>query len=251
MSSYVLEELNYALVETGSLTIVDRRNIGVLQDELEFQYSGEVSDETASLIGRKLGAQMIVSGAVGIAGNVYRYRVQVLDVETAAIKHSSRSNIKNDEVTMALMSGQIIIRDFSIYERLATASLNLVVGMGAFLVQHDFKSGGTVAGWESVGLVAMVTSGILYSRGIFDKLEKNDIFDRQVRPPLNKSYAAIPFYIGLACYSGGALYGVVRAFNYNKPGSIGDKPELESVNISLVPDYMGNPALALSYTMRF
>jgi hypothetical protein len=62
LSNYVIDELTGAIVNGGKITVVDRQNLTLIQQEMNFQLSGEVSDESAQEIGRKLGAQSIVSG---------------------------------------------------------------------------------------------------------------------------------------------------------------------------------------------
>jgi TolB-like protein len=67
-------------------TVVDRANLDLIQAEMQFQLSGEVSDATAQEIGRQLGAQTIISGAVTRIGDLWRLRITALEVETAQIQ---------------------------------------------------------------------------------------------------------------------------------------------------------------------
>ncbi|MDR1956156.1 MAG: CsgG/HfaB family protein, partial [Treponema sp.] len=71
-SDYVIEELNGLLVQSKKLTIVDRRSLELIRKEMDVQASGEVSDESAQAIGKRLGAQFIVSGALLDLGDAYR-----------------------------------------------------------------------------------------------------------------------------------------------------------------------------------
>ena len=105
-SEHVLEELTGALVNSGKLTVVDRDKLELIRQEEKFQLSGEVSDESAVNIGRKLGAQMIVTGSLRAGGNGYRFRVTMLNVETAAVKTYSSSVInKKDKDVVFLLAG--------------------------------------------------------------------------------------------------------------------------------------------------
>jgi curli biogenesis system outer membrane secretion channel CsgG len=73
LSEYIIEELIGYIVNEGTLTVVDRRNLETIRNEMNFQFSGEVSDETAQSIGKILGAQTIISGSITAIGSAYRY----------------------------------------------------------------------------------------------------------------------------------------------------------------------------------
>ena len=63
-SAYVLDELSANLVDSGIVTVIDRREIDLIREELHFQLSGEVSDDSMQALGRMLGAQSIVTGSL-------------------------------------------------------------------------------------------------------------------------------------------------------------------------------------------
>jgi hypothetical protein len=69
---------------------------------MDFQMSGEVSDESAQSIGRKLGAQIIVSGSIAPLGDLYRLRIRAIEVESAAIRGVNSQNIKLDGILASL-----------------------------------------------------------------------------------------------------------------------------------------------------
>jgi len=96
LSEYIMEELTVHFVNSGFFTVVDRSNLELLQQEMAFQLSGEVSDETAQSIGKKLGAQTIVSGSVEPMGDVFRLRIRAIAVESAAIQGIYTANIQKD-----------------------------------------------------------------------------------------------------------------------------------------------------------
>jgi TolB-like protein len=86
LSDYIIDELTGALVNGGKLTAVDRQNLALIQQEMNFQMSGEVGDDSAQAIGKKLGAQSIVSGSIEDLGNYYRMRFRTIEVVSAAIQ---------------------------------------------------------------------------------------------------------------------------------------------------------------------
>jgi len=105
-SLYVLDELSANLLDSGKLTVVDRREIDLIRAEIDFQYSGEVADDSMQAVGRRLGAQSIVSGALTEIGrNMYRVAFRVLNVETAAVEVHHRANIAADSLVLALLEG--------------------------------------------------------------------------------------------------------------------------------------------------
>jgi tetratricopeptide (TPR) repeat protein len=83
LSEYIMEELTGRLVMGRKLTMVDRWNLEYIEKELTFQESN-VSDETAQSVGKMLGAQSIITGSMVKTGNAYRWRINVLGVESAA-----------------------------------------------------------------------------------------------------------------------------------------------------------------------
>ncbi|MDR1901561.1 MAG: hypothetical protein LBQ88_04670 [Treponema sp.] len=105
-SEYVIEELSLFLVNGKKVVVVDRKELDLIRKEMDFQMSGEVSDESAQAIGKKLGAQSIISGALVSMGRTYRFRVKTINVESAAIESSSSADINaGDERAAFLLKG--------------------------------------------------------------------------------------------------------------------------------------------------
>ncbi|MDR3012357.1 MAG: CsgG/HfaB family protein [Chitinispirillales bacterium] len=93
LSEYIIDELVANTVNDRKLSMVDRRQIDAIRAELNFQMSGAVDDESAQRVGRMLGAQTIISGAVTKIGEIYRLRIRAIDVETARVKGQFNRNI--------------------------------------------------------------------------------------------------------------------------------------------------------------
>ncbi|MDR1352761.1 MAG: hypothetical protein LBK05_05700, partial [Treponema sp.] len=55
LSDYIFEELWIHFEDRASFTLVDRQNLELIRKELEYQYSGAVSDESAQSIGNQFG----------------------------------------------------------------------------------------------------------------------------------------------------------------------------------------------------
>ena len=104
-SDYVIEELTGELVTGQKVTIVDRRNLALITSEMHLQLSGDVSDESAQAIGRMLGAQSIVSGTLTNMGTFHRFRIRVINVETAAIQTQVSLDLQNNAQVSFLLGG--------------------------------------------------------------------------------------------------------------------------------------------------
>jgi TolB-like protein len=102
-SDYVIEELTGVLVTGRKVTIVDRRELALIREEMNLQMSGDVSDDSARAIGKQLGAQSIVSGSLTNLGTYFRFRIKVINVETAEIQIQSSFNLQNDKQAAFLL----------------------------------------------------------------------------------------------------------------------------------------------------
>jgi TolB-like protein len=127
LSDYVIDELNTAIVREGSLAVVNKQQLDLVRKELDFQESGDVSDESAQSKGKFLGAQSVLTGSFTVIGrNTYRFRVKVIAVETGVEQYSHSIDIKKDKVLTALTSGSKsggirkpeIFEDYTLYNGL-------------------------------------------------------------------------------------------------------------------------------------
>ena len=101
LTEYIEDYITASLVNAQKFTVVDRHNLEVIQQELDFQTRGDVDNRTAASIGKKAGAQTIVLGAYD--GKFKRLTIRAIDVETASVR-AIRSNmlIKEDAIFKAL-----------------------------------------------------------------------------------------------------------------------------------------------------
>jgi TolB-like protein len=95
LSDYLMEELDFALLDTG-MTIVDRAALNALRKELHFQLSGEVDEASAQSIGKFLGAEYAVTGQFILTGDAYRLRITSVKAENAVRTAASALNVRND-----------------------------------------------------------------------------------------------------------------------------------------------------------
>jgi TolB-like protein len=239
LAEYILEELTASVVNNGKLIVVDRRNLDILQQEMNFQMSGEVNDETAQAIGRKLGAQSIISGSITTLGEIYRMRVQAIEVETARIQAAETTTIILDSTLAALLkipyngqkSSGLMGGNFTLGKGIGYGFLNLGFGIGSFLT-GDWAGGLTLAGGEVVGLGLIIYEVAALSR--------------------DDSMAGIPGGIGLGIIGITAVYGFIRPFIFNNNTS-GNKitDMFKRVDIAVIPGNGGIKGVKVLYTYNF
>ncbi|MDR1903262.1 MAG: penicillin-binding protein activator LpoB, partial [Treponema sp.] len=103
LSEYVIDQLVAKLVNNKKLTVVERKDLNLINEEMAFQLSGEVSDESAQAIGKKYGAQSIASGKFDTLGDLYQFSIKTLHVESATIELFYQTPIKNDKKVANLL----------------------------------------------------------------------------------------------------------------------------------------------------
>jgi TolB-like protein len=241
LTNYVIDELNGKFVNIGKLKPVERRQLDAVRSELNFNMSGDVSDESAQRIGRMLGSQYMIMGSIEMIGAEYRIRFRAITVETASIVYTFSQNTKNDRVLETLLMGAAAsLVDFTFQERITASALNLALGAGSFFIQKDTRGGGITAALEGLGIIGMVAGQLLYSSHY-----------RESYSSINDSYYAYPFYLGLGAYLGGAVYGVIRAQTYHKPGSQVAVSPPNGLRLNLVSHDNKHPGLGISYAWSF
>lgn len=95
-SNYLIDELTSILIRETQLRIVERRRLEIIQEELNFQMSGAVSDDTAKSIGKFIGADTIITGTFLIIGNKYRLGIKSIHVETGLVQSLYITNVSID-----------------------------------------------------------------------------------------------------------------------------------------------------------
>ena len=289
MSNFIIEELTSVLVNQRVVTVVDRAQLDLVQKEINFQMSGEVSDSSVQLIGRKLGAQYIVSGSFEPIGDYYRFRVRAIEVETAAITLSYSANVRSDQVVASLMSGReinppvtkskpepetpplpslpqeeyrnIIMRDinneytdFSAGQRWGTWALNAFAlpGLGSYVIMRDGRGGTTqlIMGLLSSTLMYVGYVGILDNSFSYDNSRSHSDRDRYQQQMDDSVNILI---VGGILYVANGIYNIVRSSFYHKPQpKTASLINPEDLNFALFPAKDGGiDKVQLSYTLRF
>jgi hypothetical protein len=206
ISSYVIEEITVFLVNGGDFIVVDRSELELLRDEIDFQLSGEVSDESAQSIGKKLGAQTIISGSLSPIGNAWRMGIRALEVETAKVQGIKTYSIRKDAALSKLMPK-------TIGEKVRTGALNIILGLGSYL-EGDIAGGLTI------------TAGYAAAAGFF--IAEAAALD------WGSPAVGVPATIGFSVAGLTLVYGFVRPFIYDRsPKAVAflDNVKLEAVSL--------------------
>jgi TolB-like protein len=105
LSDYVTDELSTRLVNTGSFTVVERTPeiIKDLDKEVFYQNAGEVSDESMQQIGKKTGAEIVVTGSLSRAGDACRLTVKIIHVEKTVVLGQRSGFVKMDAFLAGLL----------------------------------------------------------------------------------------------------------------------------------------------------
>jgi TolB-like protein len=105
LSNYLVDEITTRLVNDSDFTVVDRRDLDIIRQEMNFQTSGEVSNETAVRIGKITGVQSIIFGSIERTGSLYRLHIRTIEVETARIQATPNNLIEQDAL-LAVLTGR-------------------------------------------------------------------------------------------------------------------------------------------------
>jgi hypothetical protein len=112
LSKYIIDELpNYIIGNDKGIVIVERQRLDLIENEVLYQMSGNVSDDEVISIGERIGARLVVTGSVSQIGDMLRLNIKIIDVKTAGLVGSNSCDIKIDQKVESILSnnGQIDI----------------------------------------------------------------------------------------------------------------------------------------------
>ena len=169
LSEYIIDELSSHFVNGSVFTVVDRGNLDAIQDEVNYQLSGEVSDETAQSIGRRIGAQTVIIGSIQPLGGEFLFVLRALSVETGVIQGIVRQDIKADNRLLALVGSDPLAPAPASKTRRDTVELG--TGFSYFIEDIEISGIGTKSEmlsvavnltgasyyWDTVGIGAFIS----------------------------------------------------------------------------------------------
>jgi len=246
MSRYIIEELAASFVKQKLITVVDNVQLDPVRAEMNYLISGEGSTTSAQSIGKKVGAQYVITGTFEPVGNYYRFRAQVLDVDTAAIILNYSVNVQNDQAVASLMGssgsnssstekGESV---FSPGQRWGTFALNAFVlpGLGSYVIMKD-TAGGTFQ------LIMGLSGDALYWTGFALMMtSRNGMLGVSI--PLMST--------GGALFLANGIYNIIRSSVYNIPPKTASLFDPSALKIAVLPAKDGSiDKVHFSYTMHF
>ena len=111
LSNYLVDEMIVALMGVGGqgFAVVSRSDVelALVREQLDFDMSGEVDDQTAQRIGRFMGVQFIVAGEFEPIAGFFRFRARIVEVETSAIRGVYAANVRSDDIIAYLRGGSL------------------------------------------------------------------------------------------------------------------------------------------------
>ena len=226
LSDHVLDGMMMALHRTGKVTVVDRANLDLIQQEMKFQLSGDVSDESAQSIGRILGAQSIVSGRFEDMGANYRVVFRTIAVETAAIQALTAINVRKDNKIAALLGEESSTsRNINAF---GYGVMNIAFGLGSYL-QGDTSGGIMITSIYavSIGLIIWEVAGLKYE----------------------DTLAGVPGTIGLGLAGANMVFGFIKPLLYAKNPKVA--LIIDGIHFTLVSDERRGNVFQLTYSHKF
>lgn len=156
MAKFIQNNLTDEVMDAGNVDVVTRANMDKINEELKFQSSGVVSDETAVSICERVGANFIVFGELTNLENKYELAVKMLTVEKGTYKLSRSYKFFRSAKSEQLMG-------FS--PNRSKVSLGLALGFNKDSLSAVALSGGLKLEFNpgrkvSLGIKALVSSDI-------------------------------------------------------------------------------------------
>lgn len=111
LSTGIGETLTVKLAKVPSLLVVERMRLAEAMKELQLQDTAVVDPTTAAKIGKTVGAQTVVMGAIQKAGDELRLTARFVEVETGKVSNTAQADGSMKEV-------------FDLQDRLADALLS-------------------------------------------------------------------------------------------------------------------------------
>ncbi|MBN1383606.1 MAG: tetratricopeptide repeat protein [Elusimicrobia bacterium] len=110
------ETLTTKIVKVKEITVLEREQLSKILEEIKFQYSGAVDEETAVEKGKMYGADVLVFGSFQIVDDTLRVTARFVDVETRKVIDTAEANGKisdifklQDEIAFSLMDSLKIV----------------------------------------------------------------------------------------------------------------------------------------------
>ena len=244
LSEFIADELSYKIYSLNKLKVAERKSLDAIKKEMNFQLSGEVSDDTIKQIGNMTGASTVIVGTFKIQRTHYLLTIKALDVSTAIVQAMHRTQVKQSETIINAMANENTkgAKTKMISGARYTHGQRFVIGMKNHFV---FGLGSYQAGYTGDGIGLTVTHIIgnsLFWGGLGVLLE--------TRSPQIAGDAIITMSLGAVVEFGAFLYGCIVPIwydpQYSKIGAV-----MKNFKVDFVADNKGTIIPRLSYRIEY
>lgn len=157
LSTGIGETLTVKLAKVPSLTLVERMRLAEAMKELRFNDTAVVDPSTAVKLGKMVGAQAVVVGAIQRAGDKLRITARFVDSETSAVSNAAQVDGDMDHV-------------FDVQDKLAAALLETLGVQTTPEIDEQVKANPT----RDVGAYEAYSKGVSSMQaGKYDDAEKH------------------------------------------------------------------------------
>ncbi len=137
-SEFMSDELTANFVRIKKLKIVDRANLDAIRKEMNFQFSGEVGDESIQQLGAKLEAETVIIGTLKLFGkSSYRLAMRALNVTTAEVRDMYSEMVEPNRTEVKWLSdAEKAQKPTTRYSATSLGWQNLFFGLGSYRAGH-------------------------------------------------------------------------------------------------------------------
>lgn len=274
LSEFIADELSYKIYSLNKLKVAERKSLDAIKKEMNFQLSGEVSDDTIKQIGNMTGASTVIVGTFKIQRTHYLLTIKALDVSTAIVQAMHRTQVKQSETIINAMANENTkgVKTQMISGAKYTHGQRFVIGMKNHFV---FGLGSYQAGYTGDGIGLTVTHIIgnsLFWGGLGGMIAAGNEADR-IHSKMNEAYrrgdrneyerlrqqrnsmggeigGIIALSLGAVVEFGAFLYGCIGPVwydpQYSKIGAV-----MKNFKVDFVADNKGTIIPRLSYRIEY
>ena len=263
MSDYLIDETIGALtwLQGGrGFTTMNRAQFDQRMGGLHLNMAGPVDSATIQAVGGLLGVRYVVTGTFEPLAGFFRFRAQLIEVESAAVRGMHTADVLNDNLVAYLMGGAAVaatpapvtapgaalpihemgIGQFTLGQRWATWFLNGIPGLGSFVIMNDRFGGWFQVICAGLGFTFMIGSVSFWAR------------EEWVGWGYVRTTNTALWGIGWGLVATQQLYNLIRSFTFGRnprEATVATMPR--PWDIALVSGRNGIDGINISHTRRF
>lgn len=244
LSEFIADELSYKIYSLNKLKVAERKSLDAIKKEMNFQLSGEVSDDTIKQIGNITGASTVIVGTFKRQRTHYLLTIKALDVSTAIVQAMHRTQVVQSETIINAMANEDGkgAKTKMISGARYTHGQRFVIGMKNHFV---FGLGSYQAGYTGDGIGLTVTHIIgnsLFWGGLAGLITADNNY--------SADDSTIVMVVGGVVEFGAFLYGCIVPIwydpQYSKIGAV-----MKNFKVDFVADNRGAIIPRLSYRIEY